>query len=102
CPSPRCTPAREDQQRLVLGLPAEARDRAVVAVVVGLTGYGAAGNTVVRAPAYPEIPLQPRVGGLVGEDGRVGNLLDQPRAEDRRRDAEDHVAVRKLQLEVRL
>ena len=46
--------AGEHQQRLVLRLPSEARDGAVVAVVVGLAGDGSAGDGEVRATADPE------------------------------------------------
>ena len=43
-----------------------------------------------------------RVGGEVGEDRGVGDLLDQPGAEDRRGNPEDDVAVADLPLEVLL
>src|SRR5882724_10905612 len=81
--------AREDQQRLVLRLPAESRDRSVVAVPV-------------RTPADSETGLRERAGAQVGDDRAVLDLLDQPGAEDRRGDPENDVVVVDLLLEVLL
>src|SRR5439155_15577360 len=74
---------REQQERLVLRLPAEPRDRSVVTVLVRV-----AGDTERR--------LDERVRVAVGENGPVRNLLDQPAAERRRRDPEANVASREL------
>src|SRR5262249_35493908 len=41
-----------------------------------------------------------RVGAQIVDDGSVGEALDEPRSEDRRRDPEDDVAVADLRLEV--
>ena len=46
--------AREHQQRLVLRLPPEARDGAIVAVVVALAADGAASEEEVGAPTDTE------------------------------------------------
>src|SRR5438552_5867264 len=75
---------------------------AVVAVVVRLAGDRVAGEYDVRPALDPEILLPGRVVYLVREDRLVGDLLDQARAEHRRRNPEDHVAARELALEVRL
>ena len=56
----------------------------------------------VGAPADAQRLLDREVGGLVGEDGRVGDLLDQAGAEQRRGDAENHVLVAHLRREVLL
>ena len=94
--------AGEQEQRLVLSLPSEPRDRAVVAVVVRLAGDRVAGENDVGPALDPEILLPGRVVGLVREDRLIGDLLDQARAEHRRGNPEDHVAARELTLEVRL
>src|SRR5205085_5455497 len=89
---------REQQQRLVLRLPAEACDRPVVAVVVRL----AADAHAMRTPEDAERGLDGGARALVGENRGVGDLLDQPGAEGRRRNAENDVAGGELTLEVRL
>src|SRR5207245_2262415 len=81
--------AGEEEQRLVLRLPAEPGDASVVPVPVGTT-------------ADAEDPLGERVAGEVGDNRAVGDLLDQPGAEDRRGDPEDDVVVEDLPLEIRL
>ena len=89
--------AGEQQQRFVLRLPAEARDRAVVAVVVGLAGDRAARDLEVRPPADAErAAWSPRCSRWLATIGAVGNLLDQAGAERRRRNAEDDVVVGEL------
>jgi hypothetical protein len=81
--------AREDEQRFVLRLPAEPGDRAVVAAPID-------------APADTEIPLGERVGGQVGHDRAVADLLDEAGAEDGCGNPEDDVVVPDLSLEVLL
>src|SRR5258706_11719743 len=94
--------AREKEQRFVLRLPAEPRDRAVIAVVVGHAGDGAARNVEVRSAFDSQRLLLGRVARTVGRDRRIGNLFDQPCPEGRGGNAEDHVVVRELGREVRL
>src|SRR5450432_634366 len=65
----------KDQQRLVLRLPAKAADGAVIAVVIERTA-GAEGTSI---------------GGRIGQQRCIVNVLHQARAKGRRRDAEDHV-----------
>ena len=81
--------AREDQERLVLRLPAEPCDRLVVAVMV-------------RATRDAERRLHEGVRVAVGEDRTVGNLLDQPSAKHRCRDSKDDVVGRDLGVEILL
>ncbi len=94
--------AREQKQRLVLRLPAETRDRAVIAVVIGLAGDRATGDVEIRPAFDPQRALLARVGSLVCEYRAVRDLLDQPRPEDRGGDPKDHVLIRELRREVRL
>ena len=94
--------AGEQQQRLVLPLPAEPRDRAVVAVVVGLPRDRAAGEMVVRPPADAERLRADAVAARFASQRRVRDHFDQPGTEHRRRNAEDHVVVGELGGEVRL
>src|SRR6266851_7895751 len=49
-----------------------------------------------------ELCLGGGVGSLVGQDHAVRNLLDETGAEDRRRNSEDQVVVRRLRVEVGL
>ena len=60
--------AGEQQQRLVLRLPAEPRDRAVVAVVVGLAADGAAGT---GSSARPRIPRPAFAAALAARLARI-------------------------------
>src|SRR5262245_15510057 len=69
---------REEQQRLVLCLPSETSDRAVVAVVVG-------------SSTDPERALQGRVACGVARNSRVGNLFHQTQSERWGRNPEDDV-----------
>ena len=71
--------AREDQQRLVLRLPAEAGDRPVVAVVVGLTGDRIAAQHDVGPAADAERLFGAGRGGLVLRGSRCRESLDQAR-----------------------
>ena len=81
--------AGEDQERLVLSFPAEARDRAVVA-------------TAILATRDAKVALGARVRGLVGEDCLVGDGFDQSRTKRRSGDAEDRIIVRDRRPEVGL
>src|SRR5205807_7374868 len=67
-------------QGLVLGLPAEARDGAVVAAAIGVTRHA------IEA-------LDERVVTRVVEDCGIGNRLDETRAQYRSRDAKHDVGV---------
>src|SRR5438445_4943096 len=60
--------AGEQQERLVLGLPAKTSDRAVIAVVVRLSGDRMAGEDDIRPTVNPERSLHGSVIGLVHED----------------------------------
>ncbi len=71
--------AGENFQRFVLRLPAEARDGAVVAAVVGMAGDA-------------ELLLESGISSHVGEDGGIGNIFDQAGAESGSGNAEDDVA----------
>ena len=73
----------EDQQRLVLCLPAEPADRSIVAVPVGTA-------------ADAEGLLARRVGVLIGQDRAIENLLDQPGAKGWCGNPDDEVLVRAL------
>src|SRR5207247_1672207 len=86
------------QERLILRLPAEPRDRPVVAVIVRLPGD----PDPVWPADDPERGLDGGVRALIGDDCGVGDLLDQPGAEHRGGNAKDHVVVGELPLEVRL
>jgi len=70
--------AGEDHQRLVLGLPAEARDGAVVAVAVEFAADAEGG-------------LLAGVVGEVADQRDIGDCLDQSEAEGRRGNAERDV-----------
>src|SRR5256884_2975831 len=76
-----------EQQGFILGLPAKPGDRSVDAIVVG-----AAGDALVL--------LDRGVGGLIGEDRAVRNVLDQTRAKEIRRKSEDQVVGRGRRVEV--
>src|SRR3984957_3361953 len=71
---------RENRERFILSFPAEASDGAVVAAVVGMTGNS-------------EGAFGLGVGLHVGEDGGVGDIFDQTRAEGGRGDAEDQIVL---------
>src|SRR5215475_12433935 len=90
--------AREDQERLVLCLPAEARDGAVVAARVGRAGD----LDSIGAAADAESGLAVGGHGEVVQDGAVWDALDQAHAEDRRGNPEDDVALLALGVEVLL
>ncbi len=90
--------AREEKQRLVLGLPAKARDGAVVAVHVGR----AVERDAVRPAADAERALAGSVRGLIRHDRTVRDLLDQAGPEDRGGNPEDQIARAGLGREVRL
>src|SRR5712664_3522842 len=77
----------EELQRLVLGLPSEAADRAVVAIVVER-----AGNALIVVER----------GLLIVEQSLVGDGLEQTQSEGRRRDPENNVVVGLLGGEARL
>src|SRR5262249_52625943 len=81
--------AREDHQRLVLGLPAEPGDRAVVAAAIDPS-------------ADAEPALRERIVAEVVRDRDVGDVLDQAGAEYRGRNPEDDVVVPDLSFEVLL
>src|SRR5579859_1847751 len=78
---------REDVQRSVLCLPAKTADGSVVAVVVEVSG-----NTKVVV----------EVGIPVGQQGRIVQVLQQPRAKQRRRNAEGQVVSRRRRRKARL
>src|SRR5262252_9630974 len=90
--------AREDQERLVLRLPAEARDRAVVAAGVGRASDVDAVGTAADAESGLAVGRR----GEVVQDGAVRDALDQARAEDRRGNPEDDVPPLALGVEVLL
>jgi len=73
----------EQQERLVLGLPAKTSDRAVIAVVVRLAGDRMAGEDDIRPTVNPERSLHGYVIVLVCEDHLVRDLFDQTCAKDR-------------------
>ena len=79
----------EQQQRLVLRLPTEARDCAVIAVVI-------------KASGYSQGALLLRIGSQRSFESVIGRALHQAQAERRRGNPEDDVPVRKLCLEIRL
>jgi hypothetical protein len=81
-----CLPG-EEQERLVLGLPPEAGERTVVAVGSRLARDGVAGDDDVGSAADSKHPLLTRIGTLIGDDGAVGDLIDQAGTEERGRDA---------------
>src|SRR5208282_3457088 len=68
-------------ERLVLGLPSEFGDGAVVAAAVGLAGDA-------------QVLFGGGVGVHVGEDGGIGDVFHQSGAEDRSGNAEDDVVQR--------
>src|SRR6266446_364160 len=70
---------REDHQRLVLGLPAEAGDGSIVAVVIEGTANA---DTIVS------------LSRVIGQQGRVVNVCHQSRAKCRCGNAEDYVVCR--------
>ena len=80
---------RENQQRLVLRLPAEPCDGAIVAIRIDVTS-----DTVIR--------LHTGIADQIVPDGCVCNRFDQPCAKSRRRNPEDHVVVGLLPGEIRL
>src|SRR5262249_23297983 len=88
--------AGEQQERLVLGLPAEARDRSVVAVAIRVTGR----QEALDPAQDTERALRRGVGRLVRHDGGVGNRFDQPQTERRCGNAEDHVVPGDLSVKV--
>src|SRR5262249_48993841 len=90
--------AGEEQQRFVLGLPAEARDRPVVAASVRIAG----GQEPLRPAENAERSLRRGVGRLVGHDGGVRDRFDQAQCERRRGNAEDQVGAGHLSSEVLL
>ena len=90
--------AREEQERLVLRLPPESRDGAVVAVVVG----GTRDSDAVRPAGDAEGGLAARIDGLVVGDGGVWNRLDEARAKRGCGDAEDDVVALVLGPEILL
>src|SRR5207245_9000241 len=67
--------AGEQQERLVLGLPAKAGDRAAIAVIVSLSGYRVPGENDIRQTVNPERSLPGGVIGLVRKDHHVRDLL---------------------------
>jgi len=80
--------AGEDEEGFVLSLPAEAGDGAIVGAEVGVAGekgVGMAGDALGG--------LDGGVGLEIGEDGGVGDGLDESCAEDGRGDAEDDVGI---------
>jgi len=81
---------RENQERLVLRLPAETRDSAIVAVGVDMTF-----DAVISFHSA-------RIARQVVPDGCVSDRFDQPCAESGRGNPEDHVVVGLLPGEVRL
>src|SRR5262249_14246944 len=88
----------EQQERFVLSLPAEARDRSVIAIAVRIAG----GQEPLRLPEDPERGFRRGVGRLVGDDGGVRDRFDESQAECRRGNAEDHVVASHLSSEVLL
>src|SRR5262249_32639685 len=80
---------REDDQRLVLRLPAEARDRAGVALAIFMTcdAEGGFGGGLFALP---------------GDDREVPDRFYQARAEDRSRNPEDQVVLRRGGVAIRL
>src|SRR5439155_19486152 len=75
--------AGEQEKRLVLSLPSETGDRAVIAVLIRLAGDRAAGEHNIRPAANPQCALLWYVGGLVREEHAIRNLFYQPRAKYR-------------------
>ena len=80
---------REHQQRLILRLPAEPGDGAIVGTVIEVPG-----NAVGLALA--------REGCCIVFEVDIGRVLDLPGSEGRRRDAEDNVSLRHRLRKIRL
>jgi len=72
--------ASENLERFILGFPAETSDGAVIAAVIGMAGDAERG-------------LGLSVRGHVSEDGGVGDIFDQARAESGRGNAEDQIVL---------
>ena len=81
--------AGKQQQRLVLGFPAEPGGRAVVGVAIETSGYA-------------QRPLLVCIGRQIGCEAGVRDPFHKSETEDRRGYAEDDVVARKLSSEVRL
>src|SRR5207247_10815152 len=78
---------REEKQRLVLRLPAEPRNRPVVAVAVRPPRDRPPRHEEVGMATDAELLLGGGVGGLVGEARAVRTLLDEASPTDGRRDS---------------
>ena len=94
--------AGEQEQRLVLSLPSETGNRAVIAVLIRLAGDRAAGEHNIRPAANPQRALVWCVGGLVREEHAVRDLFDQPRAKYRSGNTEDDIVSRHRCRKIRL
>jgi hypothetical protein len=94
--------AREHQQRLVLGLPSEPGNRSIIAIVVRVPRDCPSRHGDVGAAHDAELVLSGGAVRLVRQNQTVRNLLDEPSAEGRRRNPEDHVVARSLHREVGL
>src|SRR5262249_19537992 len=79
----------ENQQGLVLSLPAEASDSAVVAAGV-------------EPAADSQCTLSRCIGSQVGLERQVWSVFHQPESENGSRNAKDHVMLSKLGFEIRL
>src|SRR5579862_1870810 len=98
--------SRKNKQGFVLRLPAKSRDGAVVTIIVDLAldstlqGVCVAGNDDIQFAFDLQTLLRGRLLREVRQNIRVSNLLDQSRAEHRRRNSEDHILF--ICLKVRL
>ena len=87
--------SREEQEGLVLGLPAEPCDAAVIAARIG-----AARPLSIRPSDDSQRGPARTLLVRVRQDRGVLDLLDQASAEDRRRDAKDQIVAGRFALEV--
>src|SRR5437588_3620634 len=84
----------EQEKRLVLSLPSETGNRAIIAVFIRLAGDRAAGEHNIRPAENSQCALLRCISGLVREKYAVWNLFDQPRAKYRSGNPEDDIVVR--------
>ena len=84
----------EEKQGLVLGLPSETGNRAIIAVFIRLAGDRAAGEHNIRPAENSQCALLRCISGLVREKHAVRNLFDQPRAKYRSGNPEDDIVIR--------
>ena len=83
--------AREQQKRFVLCLPSEAGQRPVIGTPVGRSA-----DMRIGVPGDPPLSVAGCIRIHVGEDFHIGDCLNEPATEHRRRDAEDDIGVSTL------